>query len=143
MKQEDKIEMIVIGNRKIVVRGLGKMFYQDGFPISIGAKKLKESGIDVSWLHVADELLKHGWSPDTVFKKLREDIVDGGGEESKDQIVKIEAFCNLLTEPWPDWYHKQREMIFEYLFGVKSNDPSNASNQDIINIVEQVMGPPL
>lgn len=140
---EDKLEMIAIGDRKIVVRGMGKMFYQDGMPISIMAGELRKKGLEVSWLHVADELLKHGWSSETTFKKLREEMADGAIE--KVDIDRVEKFCDAFRtgDKWEEGYYAQREMIFQYLFAVPSSDPGNTTNPDIVNFVTGVMTPDL
>jgi hypothetical protein len=106
MNQNDfKIEQI--GDKLICLKGIGKMFYQNGFPIAMAISNFKSKGIDVSLLHIADECLKHGWSSETTFKKLREDIVDGNFETNLEQL---ELFCYSN-------YETQRVMIFESLFG--------------------------
>lgn len=128
----DHIEMIEIGTRKIVLRGLGKMFYQEGFPMSMASKVLAAKGVEISWLHVADELLKNGWRPDTVVRKLREDMVDGEMEDKAKALAQIEMFCSLD-------YFQQRAMIFEYLFGKKIDDPTNVDNPVINAILTQAM----
>jgi hypothetical protein len=96
-----------IGDKLICLKGIGKMFYQDGFPISMAISNFKSKGIDVSLFHIADECLKHGWSSETTFKKLREDVVDGNFETNLEQL---ELFCYSN-------YDTQRVMIFESLFG--------------------------
>lgn len=62
-------------------------------------------------MHVADELLKHGWNGKTVLSKLREELYDSDCEFD---FIQIEQFVNAT-------YDEQREMIFQYLFGVKSS----------------------
>jgi hypothetical protein len=96
-----------IGDKLICLKGIGKMFYQDGFPISIAISNFKSKGIDVSLFHIADECLKHGWSSETTFKKLREDVVDGNFETNLEQL-KLFCYSN---------YETHRVMIFESLFG--------------------------
>jgi len=119
------MEMIEIGTRKVVVRGFGKMFYQEGMPIGILAQEAVKKGFEISWLHVADELLKHGWSPETTYKKLREEMTDSGLPTSD-----IREFCDKS-------YEDQREMIFKYLFGKASNDPSCVTDPNIVNVVKE------
>lgn len=112
LKTED-FTMIEIGDRKIVVKGIGKMLYQYGFPISMSVAYLKEKSIEVSFLHIADELLKHGWLPKTVLSRLSEEIQDDISGNSKHiSIDEIEEFLAAS-------YEDQREMIFKYLFGSK------------------------
>lgn len=101
------------GDRTICIGGIGKMFYQDGFPISMSISKLKEKGIEVSILHVADECLKNGWSAKTTITKLCADFEEDI-EENYYDIDLLKKFCNAN-------YEDQREMIFNYLFQSKEN----------------------
>lgn len=52
-------EVIEIDGRKIVIRGIGKSFYQDGFPIAMAVSMFLAKGFSVSLFHLADELLKN------------------------------------------------------------------------------------
>lgn len=92
------------------------MFYQEGFPISMTIEFWKEKGCEVSILHIADECLKHGWSPETTYKKMRNEC-DEDINKSMNNIdwKTLQDFC---TSP----YIIQREMIFQYLFGVSSRE---------------------
>lgn len=94
--------------KKICLRGVGKMFYQEGFPVSMAVSKFKEQGIEVSLFHVADECLKNGWSAKTTINKLKSDFEDAI-ESVEYDFESLELFCNSD-------YETQREMIFEYLF---------------------------
>lgn len=100
-------KIIKIDDRKIILRGLGKMFYQEGMPIGILAKEAADKGYEASWLHIADELQKHGWSVDTIVNKLKDETGDSGVQVNLDAIKNF-LCCN---------YEDQREMIFQYLFG--------------------------
>lgn len=101
------------GDRKVCIGGIGKMFYQDGFPISMSVSELKKRGVEVSIFHVADECLKNGWSAKTTFNKLMADFAD--------DIDKNEFDAELLKQFCYSTYEDQREMIFQYLFGTKEN----------------------
>lgn len=96
-------EVIVenFNGRLIAINGIGKLFYQEGFPIILSIEKLREQNIEVSLFHVADELIKNGWSAKTIISKMREDL--------ETDISEIEKFCYAT-------YEDQREMIFNYLF---------------------------
>ena len=110
-----------IGGRKIAIKGVGKMFFQDGFPISMAVSELKKKGAEVSILHVADECMKNGWSPKTTLNKLKadfEDDIDGNNYD----IDGLEKFCYAE-------YEDQREMIFQYLFGNPSTDYINSKEK--------------
>jgi len=105
------------GDRNICIKGIGKMFYQDGFPISMAVSESKKKGVEVSIFHVADECLKNGWSAKTTFNKLKADFeedIDGNIFD----LESLEKFC------YAD-YETQREMIFKYLFGTTSSEAKN------------------
>lgn len=99
-----------INGRKIVVQGIGKMFYQDGFPIGMAVERLKTLGIEVSWVHIADELLKNGWKNRTILARIGEDLTDYGDDlDIKAILTTIELFLSV-------GYEQQREIIFHSLF---------------------------
>lgn len=103
------------GDRLICLKGVGKLFYQDGFPISISISELKKKDIEVSILHVADECMKNGWSAKTTFNKLKADMEEDIDHNTYD-LKLLEQFCYSS-------YEEQREMIFKYLF---KDDKENA-----------------
>lgn len=103
---KENIIVDVYGNRKIAIKGIGKMYYQDGFPIPMAVEQLKEHGVEVSMLHVADELLKNGFPKKRVIAIICDDMIEG---DDRVDIALIEGFCDSD-------YEGQRKMIFEYLF---------------------------
>jgi len=110
-------KVIEIGDRKIVIGGVGKLFYQDGFPISICVTKLKAEGYEVSILHVADECMKNGWSAKTTYNKIKvdfEDDIEGAMLKVEDKPSSYD--WELLYQFCHSEYERQRDMIFEYLF---------------------------
>jgi hypothetical protein len=104
----EKIRIENIDGRKICVAGIGKMFYQDGFPISVAISELAKHGVEVSIFHVADECLKHGWNCKTTFNKLKTDL--------EEDIDKNNIDVSLLQKFIYSDYLQQREMIYQYLF---------------------------
>jgi hypothetical protein len=102
------IKTIQVEDRLIAVKGIGQMFYQDGFPISMAVSELSQKGIEVSILHVADECLKNGWSAKTTINKLVADFADDGNHNVLDK-EQLTTFCNAT-------YEQQRQMIYDYLF---------------------------
>jgi len=99
----DDFFVVEIDSRKICVKGIGKLFYQDGFPISFTIDVLKDEDIIPSPYHIADELLKIGWTPKAVINRINADIPD-----IEKYNVDLNLFCNST-------YEEQREMIFNYL----------------------------
>ena len=118
-------------NRLICLKGVGKLFYQEGFPISLSVNKMKENGIEVSLLHVADECLKNGWSAKTTINKLKEDFEDDIDGNNYD-LELLEKFCYAS-------YEEQREMIFEYLFKCKTDDVRSDKNKEPLNWLRYVL----
>lgn len=118
--------VIEVGDRKICISGVGKQFYQEGFPISLSVSSFKEKGIEVSMFHVADECLKNGWSAKTTVNKLKADFEDDidGNYFNEEELVK---FC--YSE-----YEQQREMIFNYLFGTREVAIDFSKNKLFANV---------
>lgn len=96
-----------IGERSICIKGIGRMFYEHGVPISMIITKLSLKGVEVSLFHVADECMKNGWTAKTTYNKLAEDFQDSNSETT--DFNKLQEFCFAS-------YERQREMIFDYLF---------------------------
>jgi hypothetical protein len=119
--RDSNIIVTTIGSRKIVIKGIGKMFYQNGFPIPIAIQQANDRGYEVSILHVADECLRNGWSGDTVIKKFREDFADSGLTTDMDTLKKF-VFSD---------YEDQRQMIFDYLF--RSENDARAFMKGFLN----------
>lgn len=118
------IETAEINGKTFVIKGIGKMFYQEGFPIGMLVKKLKEERNQiVSIFHIADELLKNGWSADRVVLTLTHEFNDSSAPID---IPSLKRFCNSN-------YDQQREMIFEYLF---ANDHDVAGNF-LVDLIKQ------
>lgn len=104
---KDKCEYIEIGGTSIVIKGIGRAFYSGGFPIALGIDNAIKLGYEVSMFHLADELLKNGWSAKTVIRKLKEEKdLDINGNMN---MEGVEEFC--MKE-----YEEQRAMIFDYLW---------------------------
>ena len=94
----------------IVLKGIGKFFFQDGFPISMSISIFREKNIKVSLYHIASECMQNGWSSKTTFNKLMDEIADDIDGNTYDiTISELEKFCYAS-------YEKQREIIFDYLF---------------------------
>jgi 4-hydroxy-3-methylbut-2-enyl diphosphate reductase IspH len=104
MKTDFLIEQF--GDRKICIKGIGKMFYQDGIPISIAIEEFHRKRIFVSLIHIADECLKYGWSAQTTYSRITDDLNENLTDNSR---KRLKDFCYAT-------YEEQRAMIFEYLF---------------------------
>ena len=125
LKNNDKhFEFCEIEGKTICVKGIGKLLYQDGYPIILSIEALRKQGIEVSILHVADELLKNGWSTKATINKLNAEAGEciNNEERSLIKLDDVEKFCNST-------YEDQREMIFQYLFGCTTNDVREGKNK--------------
>lgn len=111
-----------IAGRTVCIGGIGKMFYEEGFPISIAVEYLRREDVEVSIFHIADECMKNGWSADTAYRKLREELSDGGIDFKQDELYR---FCHAC-------YEDQREMIFEFLFKDRS-----AAKEWLVGVAKQ------
>lgn len=105
-------KIITVGERNIVVEGVGRLFYQDGFPILMSIKRIKEFGLEVSSLHLAKELL-YEWEPKTVLVKLTAELNETIEGDEKLDLLEIEKFCYSN-------YEDRSEMIFNYLYKTTS-----------------------
>lgn len=127
---------ININGENIIIGGIGKMFYEDGFPIHIAIDIAKDKGYKISSLHIADELYKNGWSEKAIFNTLREYFPN--------DISLIQEFCRAATlgekiqskpPQGQEWiysktgWENQREIIFNYLWGYSSKDAMNDINK--------------
>lgn len=119
------LKITQIDKRKIVIGGIGKMLYQDGFPLSMAVSELKGKGLEISCLHMVEEFWDNGWSWQTIERKLRGEIEDCiAGEKIDIDFVQLELFYRCLDQPRRSngGYEESREIIFQYLFCEKSSD---------------------
>jgi hypothetical protein len=104
------LEILETNGRKIVVKGLGKLFYQNGFPISMSISECNKKGWEPSIYHIADECLKNGWSGKTTLAKLKGEVdLDIDGAMANIDWQSIEKF--IFSS-----YEEQRDIIFNYLW---------------------------
>lgn len=113
-----------IGERKIAVGGVGKLFYQDGFPISMAVSELNKQGIEVSMFHLIEELWENGWSWKTIEIKLRGEMELDIDKSMSLNFTKLKKFYFCLEQPnrANGGYEESRSIIFEYLFGMSKKE---------------------
>jgi hypothetical protein len=112
------------GERTICLKGVGKMFYQEGFPISLAVSELNKKGIEVSFLHMIEEFWNNGWSWKTIEMKLRGELEEDIDKSLQIDFDYLKTFYNCLEQPTRTngGYEESREMIFQYLFGISTDD---------------------
>lgn len=129
------------GDRTICIKGVGKMFYQHGFPISMSVSEFEKRGIEISFLHVIEEFWENGWSWKTIEMKLKGEL-----EEDITKILKIDFdylknFYDCLEQPRRSngGYEESREIIFKYLFGCPSDSVRNGINKEPLELIKTVI----
>jgi hypothetical protein len=112
------IEIEQIGDRTIAIKGVGKMFYQQGYPLSMSVKELGKRGIEVSLLHVVEEFWNNGGSWQTIERKLQGELDEDIDKNLKVDFDYLNTFYRYIDDlRLKGGYEQSREMIFRYLFG--------------------------
>ena len=108
--------IIKIGDRKVVTKGIGELFYKNGLPLSISIAKVNEQGMEVSLFHIVEEFWNNGWSWKTIESKFTGEIEND--KRLKIDFEKLKYFYNCLEQPKRanGGYEESREIIFKYLF---------------------------
>jgi hypothetical protein len=115
------------GERLICIKGVGKMFYQDGLPISFTVSEFKKKGIEVSFLHMIEEFWNNGWSWKTIEMKLKGELEEDIDKSLKIDIDFLKTFYDCLEQPkrLNGGYEESRKMIFDYLFTSSNIEATN------------------
>ena len=129
------------GGRVICLKGIGKMFYQEGFPISIAVLEFKKKGIEVSLLHIIEEFWDNGWSWKTIEMKLRGELEEDIDKSLVIDFDYLQKFYNCLEQPRRKngGYEESRKMIFHYLFGLPTNEVRNGKSKEPLNWLRAVL----
>jgi hypothetical protein len=72
---------------KQVLGGIGKLFFQEGIPLSIIFDGCREKEVIPSWLHLYDELKGNGMSHKRIIHTLNEHIFESYGKEFRDVVI--------------------------------------------------------
>ncbi len=92
--------MEVIGKTecgKLVVSGLGKLYFQEGLPLSVMFDSLETKGFRPSWIHLFRELRDNGMTEDRIYHLLNEHVFESYGKEFRDVVVdKLKSIGFLL-----------------------------------------------
>lgn len=120
------------GNRKICLKGIGKLFYETGFPIVMSVEVLREKGIEISFLHLVEELWENGWSWKTIHSKFLGEIEEDINHTLQIDFSFLQEFYMNIDQPLRKngGYEKSREIIFEYLFNTTYKDARNGKNTE-------------
>lgn len=74
-------------DNKMVVSGIGELYFKDGIPLSVIFDGLKERDVLPSWVHLYNELKGNGMSRERIFHLLNENIFESYGKEFRDCII--------------------------------------------------------
>jgi len=113
------IDSIEIDNKKVVIKGIAKEYYEYGMPIGEVINKLKDLKYEISILHIVDEFIKVGWKNSKIIALFKEEQFFTDLD-----IDSIIQFCSSS-------YEYQRELIFQSLFG-------SSKNSSILNTFKKI-----
>lgn len=72
---------------KQVLGGIGKLFFQEGIPLSIIFDGCRNHNVIPSWLHLYDELKGNGMSHSRIIHTLNEHVFESYGKEFRDVVI--------------------------------------------------------
>lgn len=73
---------------KLVVSGLGKMYFENGLPLSVIFDGLQRLNLVPSFRHLVSELEGNGMNRERIMHLLNEHVFESYGIEFRDIIVK-------------------------------------------------------
>lgn len=72
---------------KHVVSGLGKLYFQEGIPLSVMFDVLKVKQMQPSFNHLYQELKDNGMKHDRIIHLLNENVFESYGKEYRDEVL--------------------------------------------------------
>ena len=74
-------------NKYPVISGLGKLYFQEGIPLSILFDNCRRLNIQPSFTHLYNELKENGMKHDRIIHLLNEHIFESYGKEYRDHVI--------------------------------------------------------
>jgi hypothetical protein len=74
---------------KLVVAGLGRLYYETGLPLSFIFDKCESAGLQVAWLPLVAEFKENGMKNERILHLLSEHIFESYGKEYRDKVIEI------------------------------------------------------
>lgn len=71
-----------------MVSGLGRMYFQDGIPLSVLFDILKGKNIQPSFKHLYKELEDNGMKHERIIHLLNENVFESYGKEYRDIVIE-------------------------------------------------------
>ena len=106
------LEIIEINGNKIVIKGIAKLYFEQGIPISITMAKCFDNQLVVNSYKLVDEFIKAGIHNDRIDSIMTEavhELIEIPHEQRLKIIKDIRLF--LVAD-----YETQREFIYNSLF---------------------------
>lgn len=73
---------------KSVVSGLGKMYFENGLPLSVIFDGLQSRNLVPSFLHLVSELEENGMKRERIIHLLNEQVFESYGKEFRDVVIE-------------------------------------------------------
>lgn len=90
--------MQIIGkttDNKEVVKEIGRLYFQDGIPLSLIFEGLSNRGMMPSWMDLYVEMKENGMTHKRIIHLLHEQIFEHYGSSFRDVVIKrLEAIYN-------------------------------------------------
>lgn len=75
-------------DNKPVVSGLGKMYFQEGIPLSVLFDSCQSKDLQPSFKHLYNEMKENGMKRDRIIHLLNENLFESYGKEYRDEVIK-------------------------------------------------------
>ena len=82
--------MEIIGistDQKQVVQHIGKLYFEQGLPLTFIFDKLQENNLLPSWNHLYIEMINNGMTHDRIIHLLHEQVFESYGKEFRDIVI--------------------------------------------------------
>lgn len=82
--------MVIVGKTqcgKSVVSGLGKLYFENGLPLSVIFDGLQRRNLVPSFRHLVSELEQNGMKHERILHLLNEQVFESYGKEFRDVVI--------------------------------------------------------
>lgn len=75
-------------DNRLVVSGLGRLYFQEGIPLSVLFDSCQSKGLQPSFKHLYDELKENGMNHDRIIHLLNEHVFESYGKYYRDVVIQ-------------------------------------------------------
>lgn len=75
-------------DKRIVLGGLGKLYFQEGIPLSVIFDNCQKWNFVPSFNHLYDDLKGNGMKHERIIHLLNEQLFESYGKEYRDEVLK-------------------------------------------------------